>query len=793
MDGVIFGTVAMAEPDFARDVRPSPEALLAAVAREQRGKLKIFLGAAPGVGKTYEMLQTARRRKAEGVDVVIGVVETHGRKETEALLEGLEVVPRRRVTYPGHTLSEMDIDAILARRPALVLVDELAHTNAPGSRHPKRYLDVEELLAAGIDVYTTVNIQHLESLNDIVAQITRVRVRETVPDRIVDAAEVEVIDLTPDDLMQRLREGKIYIADQAERALKHYFSPGNLTALRELALRRAAERVDEQMVSYMQEHAIAGPWPAGERLLVCISEQPGATQLVRYGKRVADRLRGPWTALYVETPRHQRLGETERDRVAEALRLAEKLGADTLTIPGHRIADDVLAYARENNATQIIIGKSTRSRWFEMLHGSVVHDLLRKAGDISVHVIAGTGEAAPTKPVKTSTGMESIDLAAYAISTGFVAAALGIALLISQFVDLDNISLVFLAAVLASAVRYGAGPSVVAALLSVACYNFFFLPPLYTFTIADPANVVALFFFMIAPPNGAERALQDLPLAALRLSEETQVLLRRLGFRRIGDVIRQPRAPLAARFGAHFHNRLDQTLGRAPEPLSPLAPPPVYRAQASFVEAITTQAHVVEAATHLLSNLAEDFTRDGVGARKLRLLLFRMDGELLSLTIGLAAPSRDARHIASLIALRLDRLPSGLEADFGFEAAGLHVLAAERMPERQALLAVADEIGDPTGLSRLIDRLEQRLGAGAVRRIHPRQSHIPERAVLLRHATDGPPAECAIDVPCNTRPLLLLPRPEAAEVMMAASSHVSSRANSCKVRSVCSIRPFSVY
>jgi len=488
----------MAEPDFAaRDLRPSPEALLAAVAREQRGKLKIFLGAAPGVGKTYEMLQTARRRKVEGVDVVIGVVETHGRKETEALLEGLEVVPRCHVTYQGHTLTEMDIDAILARRPALVLVDELAHTNAPGSRHPKRYLDVEELLAAGIDVYTTVNIQHLESLNDIVAQITRVRVRETVPDRIVDAAEVEVIDLTPDDLMQRLREGKIYIADQAERALKHYFSPGNLTALRELALRRAAERVDEQMVSYMQEHAIAGPWPAGERLLVCISEQPGATQLVRYGKRVADRLRGPWTALYVETPRHQRLGETERDRVAEALRLAEKLGADTLTIPGHRIADDVLAYARENNATQIIIGKSTRSRWFEMLHGSVVHDLLRKAGDISVHVIAGTGEAAPTKPVKTSTGMESIDLAAYAISTGFVAAALGIALLISQFVDLDNISLVFLAAVLASAVRYGAGPSVVAALLSVACYNFFFLPPLYTFTIADPANVVALFFFMI--------------------------------------------------------------------------------------------------------------------------------------------------------------------------------------------------------------------------------------------------------------------------------------------------------
>ncbi len=488
----------MAETDFAaRDQRPSPEALLAAAAREQRGKLKIFLGAAPGVGKTYEMLQTARRRKAEGVDVVIGVVETHGRKETEALLEGLEVVPRRRVTYQGHTLNEMDIDAILARRPALVLVDELAHTNAPGSRHPKRYLDVEELLAADIDVYTTVNIQHLESLNDVVAQITRVRVRETVPDRIVDAAEVEVIDLTPDDLMQRLREGKVYIADQAERALKHYFSPGNLTALRELALRRAAQRVDAQMLTYMQEHAIAGPWAAGERLLVCVSEQPGDAQLVRYTKRVADRLHSPWTAVYIETSRHQRLSEAERDRVAEALRLAERLGAQTLSIPGQRVADDLLAYARDNNATQIIVGKSTRSRWFEMLHGSVVHDLLRRSGDIGVHVISGTGEAVLSSALATRPVAAQFDPVPYLLSTGLVAAALGVAEIIAQFVTLPNISLVFLAAVLASAVQFGAGPSIVSAVLSVLCYNFFFLPPLYTFTIADPANVVAFFFFMI--------------------------------------------------------------------------------------------------------------------------------------------------------------------------------------------------------------------------------------------------------------------------------------------------------
>jgi len=487
----------MAEPNSTqRDARPSPEALLAQAAHEGRGRLKIFLGAAPGVGKTYEMLLSARRRKADGVDVVIGVVETHGRKETEALLEGLEVVPRRRVAYEGRILTEMDIDAVLARRPQLVLVDELAHTNAPGSRHPKRYLDVQELLAAGIDVYATVNIQHVESLNDIVAQITHVRVRETVPDQIVDQAEIEVVDLTPDDLIQRLREGKVYVPDQAERALRHYFSPGNLTALRELALRRAAERVDEQMVSYMQAHAISGPWPAGERVLVCINEAPGATQLVRYAKRVADRLRGPWTALHVETARHQRLNDAERDRVADALRLAERLGADAITIPGHRVADDVLAYAHENNTTQIVIGQSLRSRWFELLHGSVVRDLLRKAGNISVHVIAGENLAAPAK-IRPMPAMRPIDPLDYVVSTGFVGLALGLALLIDRYVDLENISLVFLAAVLASAVQYGLGPSIYAAFLSVLCYNFFFLPPPYTFAIANPQNVVALFFFLI--------------------------------------------------------------------------------------------------------------------------------------------------------------------------------------------------------------------------------------------------------------------------------------------------------
>src|SRR5690349_21528026 len=322
----------MADQRHDPEQRPSPEALLAEARREERGRLgrlKIFLGAAPGVGKTYEMLLSARAKLKVGVDVVVGVVETHGRTETEVLLEGLEVIPRRPTIYINRILNEFDLDAALKRRPSLILVDELAHTNIPGSRHVKRYQDVEELLDAGIDVYTTVNIQHIESLNDVVAQITHVRVRETVPDSILDRADaVELVDLTPDDLIQRLKEGKVYVPKQAERALEHFFSPANLTALRELALRRTAERVDEQLLAEMQSRAISGPWPAGERLLVCISEDPRSAGLVRYTKRRADRLHAPWTALYVETRRNLQLSEEERDRIADTLRLAQALGGE---------------------------------------------------------------------------------------------------------------------------------------------------------------------------------------------------------------------------------------------------------------------------------------------------------------------------------------------------------------------------------------------------------------------------------------------------------------------------------
>jgi two-component system sensor histidine kinase KdpD len=495
----------MADPRRDIEYRPSPEALLEAARREERrvGKLRIFVGAAPGVGKTYEMLLQAQARRKDGYDVVIGVVETHGRKETEALLSGLEVIPRRHIEYKGVPLTEMDLDAIIARHPQIVLVDELAHTNAEGSRHPKRYLDVEELMSHGIDVYTTVNIQHIESLNDVVAQITHVRVRETVPDAVFDRADaVELVDLTPDDLIERLKEGKVYVPKQAENALQHFFSPANLTALRELALRRTAERVDEQLLSEMQAHAIHGPWAAGERIMVCVSEDPRCAGLVRYAKRLADRLHGPWTALYIEGRRAVQLSEDERDRIADTLRLAEALGGEPVTLPAsdRSIADDVIGYAHTHNVTQIIIGKSTRPRWFEILHGSVVHDLVRRSGNISVHVISGDqlpGQPIPKKTLRTSQEKEVVELGPYLFAALAVALALGAAELVDYWIGVENVDLVFLTAIVGIAVRFGLLPSLLASVVSALCYNFFFLPPIYTFTIADPHNIAAFALFTL--------------------------------------------------------------------------------------------------------------------------------------------------------------------------------------------------------------------------------------------------------------------------------------------------------
>ncbi|HEY8255416.1 MAG TPA: sensor histidine kinase KdpD [Rhizomicrobium sp.] len=477
------------------DSRPSPDALLKEAGQAGRGRLKIFLGAAPGVGKTYEMLVQARRRKLEGVDAVIGVVETHARVETDLLTKGIETVPKRRMPYKGRVLAEMDLDAILQRRPRLVLVDELAHDNAPGSRHPKRYLDVEELLAAGIDVYTTLNVQHIESLNDVVAGITHVRVRETVPDSILDRADdIELVDLTPEDLIQRLKDGKVYLPDVAERARQNYFAPGNLAALRELALRRTAQRVDAQMVDYMRAHAIAGPWEAGERLLVAVNAKAGAAAAIRYARRLADRLRAPWTALHVETGAAE--SEAERDRVAQALRLAERMGGVAATIPAANETDGVLQFARANNVTHVVIMAARASRWRSLLAPPLAEDLIRRAGDISIHVV-------PRRPVKDGIGNivvptpSPLEWQALLGSVLFSLIGLGISLALRQTMAVSNVALVLLVAVLASAVVYGLLPSLIAGLICALAYNFFFLPPLYTFTIADPENVITLLVFML--------------------------------------------------------------------------------------------------------------------------------------------------------------------------------------------------------------------------------------------------------------------------------------------------------
>ncbi len=538
--------------DERRDMekRPSPEALLEKAKKEESraGRLKIFLGAAPGVGKTYEMLLEARARLKDGKDVAAGIVETHGRRETEALLDGLEVIPSRSVRYRDRDLAEMDLDAILGRKPQLALVDELAHSNVEGSRHPKRYLDVEELLNNGIDVYTTLNIQHIESLNDVVAQITGVRVRETVPDSILDRADaIELVDITPDDLIQRLKEGKVYVPKQAERALEHFFSPANLTALRELALRRTAEHVDDELRSELQARALPGPWAAGERLLVCVSEDPRAAGLVRYTKRLADRLHAHWTALYVEGRRSLHLTEIERDRIADTLRLAESLGAETVTIPGgdRNIADDIIAFAQANNATQIIIGKSRRSWWFELINGSIVGALVRSCGTIGVYVIAGeeNGATIAQKSVRPAAAASRASPRAYLYAILAVAAAVAISELLWPWIGLPNTDLVFLTAIVGIAVRFGLWPSLLASAASALCYNFFFTEPYHTFNISDPRNVIAVLFFtlvavIVSNVAARARALAVAAMARARTTESLYTFSRKLsGAGTLDDVL----------------------------------------------------------------------------------------------------------------------------------------------------------------------------------------------------------------------------------------------------------------
>jgi two-component system sensor histidine kinase KdpD len=473
--------------------RPDPDQLLKHVqaeeAQQARGKLKIFLGYVAGVGKTYAMLEAARQRYEEGVDVLIAYVETHGRVETEAMLAGLEIIPRRQVAYRGITLPELDLDAVLARRPELALVDELAHSNAPGSRHAKRYMDIKELLAAGINVYTTLNIQHLESLNDIVSQITGVTVRETVPDWVMDEAdEIELIDLPPDELQQRLKEGKVYVPDQAARATQRFFRRGNLTALREIALRRTAERVGGQMRAYMQAHAIPGPWHSQERILVCVGVGPLSQRLIRAARRLADEIDAEWEAIYVETAHHGRLGEKERDQVARNLRLAEELGAKTTRLPGHTVADTVIQYARSHNITKIMAGKPLHPYWLDRVRGSLVEQIIRQSGDIDIYVISSQTELPALIDVLNIRPHGPWPRYSASLLAVLVCTALGE--LIDLFIAPTNLVMLYLLAVVFVATRQGRGPAVLTAVLSVVAFDFFFVPPHYTFAVGDVQYVI---------------------------------------------------------------------------------------------------------------------------------------------------------------------------------------------------------------------------------------------------------------------------------------------------------------
>jgi two-component system, OmpR family, sensor histidine kinase KdpD len=517
--------------------RPDPDELLARLKEEEqhqaRGKLKIFLGYVAGVGKTYAMLEAAHQRHEEGVDVVIGYIETHGRKETEAQVAGLELLPRREVEYRGTAMTDMDLDAVLARRPQLVLVDELAHSNAPGLRHPKRYQDVGEILDAGINVYTTLNIQHLESLKDVVQQITSVTVRETVPDRFIDEAdEIELVDLPTDELLQRLRDGKVYIPDQAMQALEKFFRKGNLAALRELSLRRTAERVDSQMLNYMHTKSIPGPWPAGERIMVCISSHPMGERLVRVGRRLADDLNAEWYVVFVETPGHLHMPAPNQLRMQQNLQLAEELGANVDHITGESVVDAVIEFAHQHNVTKIIAGKPMRPRWFEILRGTVIDQILRSSGTIDVFVV-NEGTELPQKAPRrlfsdAVTPHKPLGRYIGSLFLVFVMTLLGFPL--RSHLDPANLVMLYLVAVVLSAVFLGRGPSILASFVSVLAFDFFFVDPRLAFTVSDTQYILTFIGLLIVGLiiSSSASLLRD-QVDALRLRGQQSQALNNLG------------------------------------------------------------------------------------------------------------------------------------------------------------------------------------------------------------------------------------------------------------------------
>jgi len=479
------------------DFRPSPDALLSEAKRGDRGRLKIFLGAAPGVGKTYEMLSVARRKLAEGLDVVVGIVETHGRSDTEALLHGLPQIPRRQLQYRDRLLEEFDLDALLARKPRLALVDELAHTNVPGSRHAKRYQDVQELLDAGIDVYTTLNVQHLESFNDLVMRITGVEVRETVPDAVIEqASDVELIDLPPDDLIERLRQGKVYIPEAARRALDNYFSRGNLLALRELALRAAAERADDDMSTFMRAHAIAGPWPARGRLIVCIDAAPTSENLIRTARRLADQRHLPWTAICVQTL-GSTVSTTAREQLDANLALASQLGGETAILTADRIGEAIVEYARTHNAAQIVIGRSRDIRHRFWPKRRLAQWLFAHATGFEITVVADMGNSV-AKPAGLARQRfrQLISTRETMLALAFAAGAAVLSWFLEPWVGNASLALIFLLAVTFAGTTGGLSAAILSGVVGFLAHNYLFTDPRYSLTVNEPEDVATLLVFL---------------------------------------------------------------------------------------------------------------------------------------------------------------------------------------------------------------------------------------------------------------------------------------------------------
>ena len=510
--------------------RPDPDALLQRLREEEgarsRGRLRIFFGASPGVGKTYAMLEAARREKAAGVDVVAGWVETHGRAETTALLEGIPQLPAREVDYRGVHLREFDLDGALARRPALLLLDELAHSNAPGSRHLKRWQDARELLEAGIDVWSTLNVQHLASVADLVAQVTEAPVREIVPDSVMDEADtVEFVDLPPDDLLERLREGKVYVPDVARRAARNFFRKGNLIALRELALRRTAERVEEDVRDYHRAHEVPRAWPVAERILVCIRPNPETARLVQAGRRLAGRLHAAWVVAHVETRAQPALSPEERQTLASAFKLAEDLGAETTVLRGETVSEALLHYARAHSVSKIVVGKPARPRWRDRLFGSPVDAMVRATAEIDVFVVSGAEEGAgeaSRRPRPRRRGARRGHLWAVLLT----ALSTAVCWVLGKEIDRSNLIMVYLLGVVFVATRYGRWPAVTSALLAVAAFDFFFVPPHLTFAVSDTQYVVTFAVMLLVAlliSGLAARAVEQAEAAHQR-GRRTQLL-----------------------------------------------------------------------------------------------------------------------------------------------------------------------------------------------------------------------------------------------------------------------------